>query len=56
MKYFLAVLAVVGELFAYMMVCAAIGWRAGGGALVMLGVLALAVGTWRGITKKRVKG
>lgn len=52
MKYLWAFLAVIGEVFAYMLLCGAMGWRAGGGAIVMIGFIALAVGTWRGITKK----
>ena len=52
MKYFLAVLAIIGEILAYSLIAGSIGWEHGGGALMQLLMIAVYCATWRAITKK----
>lgn len=52
MKYFLAILAIIGEYLVYAAIGVAMGWKHGGGAIVLALLIALFGVTWRAITKK----
>lgn len=51
MKYFVACLAVIVEFFVYSIICGMLGFRHGGGVLIILLSYAVYAATWRAIVK-----
>lgn len=51
-KYVMAVLACLGIFGAYVVIAASMGWKRGGGYVVMVIIFMAIVGAWKAITRK----
>lgn len=51
-KYVMALLACLGIFGVYVVIAASMGWKQGGGYVVMVIVFMAIVGTWKAITRK----
>lgn len=51
MKYVVAIIAIFAEMLLYGLLCAFMGWRYGGGALIIMLMFSIYGATWRGVMR-----